>query len=433
MILSADGDRHQTEDHDQVSPATLSRRSRLLGALLAILSVFTWVWMLSCTDARKEPWRALVARIASTSDPDSTTVVVLFDDDLFKYVRSRLAKRFKVVPFRHPAVPLSDAFLPLQVGRMYREASAATADRPEVWVVGRRTGSTGRKHAARFADMAAFMNRRRVLRDSLDTFQGTLELSRWVDQPGGVAQRVAMLRGQAWADSVLAARGPQAPANSADVPHVLPPPPTGPQLGKSDSLMNAVSPRISEWISMWRAALPGFEADSMWRAGRERWLPASPEHFERIPEHRDGGNDVSFEILGVRSPDGRYILDVDQGMLITPSGDSLEYGGEPESRTALLDLRAKTETEVDFCGTMCGFHWGTWLSSNSFALAYWRDADNYGQWQQGWLTIYSLSDSTATSYQTRSVPTEDALRYRTAWARWILRRYRTLKAAHPGT
>jgi len=391
------------------------------------------VCVLSCADARKEPWRALTARIASTSDPNSTAVIVLFDRDFFEYVRSRLPKTFKVVPFQHPAVPESDAFLPLQVGRMYREASAGTADRPDVWVVGRRSGSTGREHAARFADRAAFMNRRRVLRDSLDTFQGTLEFSRWVDWPGGVAQRVAMLRGQAWADSVLAARGPQAPVITADVPHPPPLPPADPQLGKNDSLMNAVAPRISEWIAMWRTALPGFEADSMWRAGRERWLPTSTKPFERIPEHRDSGDDVSFEILGIRSPDGHYILDVDQGMLITPAGDSLDYGGEPESRTALLDLRAKTEAEVDFCGTMCGFHWGTWLSSKSFALAYWRDADNYSEWQQGWLTIYSLSDSTATSYQSRSVPTEDALRYRTAWARWILRRYRTLKATHPGT
>src|SRR6185503_10115187 len=112
------------------------------------------------------------------------------------------AKSFKVVPFRHPAVPESDAFLRLQVGRMYREASTATGDRPNVWVVGRRSGSTGRKHAARFADMAASMLRRRVLRDSLDTFQGTLEFSRWVDRPGGVAQRLDMARGQAWAESV---------------------------------------------------------------------------------------------------------------------------------------------------------------------------------------------------------------------------------------
>src|SRR4026209_2339526 len=87
---------------------------------------FACVCVLSCTDARKEPWRALTARIASTSDPDSTAVVVLFDGDLFEYVHSRLPKAFRVVPFQRAAVPQSDAFLPSQVGRMYRDELAVT-------------------------------------------------------------------------------------------------------------------------------------------------------------------------------------------------------------------------------------------------------------------------------------------------------------------
>ena len=131
-------------------------------------------------------------------------MLVLFDRELFDYLESSLPRAFKVAPFRHPDVPQHDAFVPLQLGRMYREASSVTGSCPDVWVVGRRSGSPGRKRAARFADMAASMFRRRLFRDSLDTGDGTLEVSRWVDRPGGVAQRADMAQAQAWAESVLA-------------------------------------------------------------------------------------------------------------------------------------------------------------------------------------------------------------------------------------
>jgi hypothetical protein len=184
-------------------------RVRVARGLVAILSVSACVSMLSCTDERHEPWQAVAARIEETCDPDSTAVLVLFDRDLFDYVRSRLPKTFEVIPFRHPDVPRHDAYVPAQLGRMFREASAATQLRPVVWVVGRRTDSPGRKHAARFADMVASSFRRLVFRETVDTFQGTLEVAWWADQPGGVTRRVDIARALAWADSVKAVGVPK--------------------------------------------------------------------------------------------------------------------------------------------------------------------------------------------------------------------------------
>jgi hypothetical protein len=145
----------------------------------------------------------------STSRPDSTAVLVLFDEDVIEGLRSRLPQSFKVVPFRDPDVPHHDALVPTQLGEMYREALAAAANRQDVWVVGRLSGSRGRRRAARFVDMAASLVRRPVLRDSIKTSRGTVELSRWVDRPGGVAQRAEMHRGQTYGDSVLAAGIPK--------------------------------------------------------------------------------------------------------------------------------------------------------------------------------------------------------------------------------
>ena len=153
--------------------------------------------------AREQPWPGLAKRIESASNPDSTAVLVLFDQDVLDSLRSRLPRSFAIVPFRHPGVPQHDVFAPAQLGSMYRAATTATGEYPEVWVIGRRAGPTARPRAARIADTAVSLLRRRVLRDSVSTARGMVTFSRWVDRPGGAAQRAAMQRAQAFADSVI--------------------------------------------------------------------------------------------------------------------------------------------------------------------------------------------------------------------------------------
>jgi hypothetical protein len=181
----------------------MTMRTRILGPLvIALVAICTSG--LRPAGGGEEPWRGLAKRIMSRSRPDSTAVLVLFDEDVVDSLRSRLPKSFKVVPFRHPDVPNNDAFGPPQLGQMFREASAATEARPELWVVGRTMGSTARTRAARFAEQAASQARRRVLRDSVKTPLGTVQISYWVDRPGGVAERVGIRESLAYAESVMA-------------------------------------------------------------------------------------------------------------------------------------------------------------------------------------------------------------------------------------
>jgi hypothetical protein len=100
-------------------------RFRFAG-LLAIVLVAICACVLRPADGGEQPWRGLAKRIMSTGRPDSTAVLVLFDEDVVESLRSRLPKSFKVVPFRHPDVPRHDEFVPAQLGQLYREASAAT-------------------------------------------------------------------------------------------------------------------------------------------------------------------------------------------------------------------------------------------------------------------------------------------------------------------
>ncbi len=140
----------------------------------------------------------------ATGRADSSAVLVLFDEDLLEGLRARLPRTFTVVPFRHPDLTSDDAFVPAQLGQMYREASASTQNFTDVWVVGRVSRSTGRSRSTRFADMAASLNRSRVLRDSVRTPLGTVTFTRWVNRPGGLAQRTETRRALAQADSILA-------------------------------------------------------------------------------------------------------------------------------------------------------------------------------------------------------------------------------------
>jgi hypothetical protein len=185
---------------------------------------------------------------------------------------------------------------------------------------------------------------------------------------------------------------------------------------------------------MWARALPGFATDSLWRVGRNRWSLARGTPYEpRVigDNSADPGDLLAFALLGIRSPDGRYTLDVDSYQAVTPEGDVLIVGGEPDSRCTLIDEREHREYVLQQCGTPGGFHWGTWTSASSFAVGGWYDADDYGQWKQGRLWLYSLRDSTVSEFQTRIVSYDTYTNYEAAWHDWLLRRYKALKRSRP--
>ena len=177
----------------------------MVPAILVTACAFT----LSCTGARVESLGAIAARIESTSDPDSTAVLVVLDQDLLAQVRSRLTKKIAVFAYQFPDTPRYDAYSRSQLSQIHRVAAAATGGYPEVWVIGLRPDSPGRKRAALSARGVASMLRRPVLRDSLVTSHGTIVFSHWVDRPAGVVERAEMARAMAWAESAMAAGPPK--------------------------------------------------------------------------------------------------------------------------------------------------------------------------------------------------------------------------------
>ena len=99
--------------------------------------------------------------------------------------------------------------LPARKGVSQYVPAILDANNPDCYVAEFADVTDDKEDAARFADMAASMLRRRVLLDSVTSSRGTVQFSRWVDRPGGVAQRADIASGQAYADSVLARGTPK--------------------------------------------------------------------------------------------------------------------------------------------------------------------------------------------------------------------------------
>lgn len=224
----------------------------------------------------------------------------------------------------------------------------------------------------------------------------------------------------------------QAYDDPATPPHPYPPQLTGPQVGRTDPHLNAARAKLAEWSSMWSEAQAGFIQDSLWHGSTQKWsaLNARPYSPTVAGSEPETGDDLAFALLGIHSPDGRYILDVDAYQVIEPKGDSIEVGGEPDSQCSLIDTKHQLEHILLQTGTGGGFQWGAWLDRDAFAVAGWCDADDYGQWKQGQLWLYSLRDSTVSIYATRIVSTDAYARYEAAWQGWLLKRFRAWKRSH---
>src|SRR5258705_1444397 len=93
---------------------------------------------------------------------------------------------------------------------------------------------------------------------------------------------------------------------------VVPSPPS------RDSLISAIAPELEDWVGMWRTALPGFTLDSLSGGTLEKWQPVDVGGNTGGFAHRYESSDVTFQILGLPSPDGRMILDLDSYQIVTP-------------------------------------------------------------------------------------------------------------------
>ena len=170
-----------------------------------VLSIATCLLSTHARASGSDPLHDLVGRILATSKPESTAVLVVSDRALLEDLLRLSARAIAVIPVALPNPSPTQA----QIGQMFRETSAATTAFTDVWVVSSHADPRASRRAGAVAELAARLSRTRVLRDSVKTSRGTAMFSRWVDVPGGVAQRAETRRRLAQSDSIMAHGGPK--------------------------------------------------------------------------------------------------------------------------------------------------------------------------------------------------------------------------------
>lgn len=160
-----------------------------------------------------------------------------------------------------------------------------------------------------------------------------------------IAGPLSCSRGQAHREAATRAPATSAYENPAAEPHPSPRQPTGAQTAGRDSLLNLYRSRLAEWAGLWAAAQPGFGLDSTWLVTRRRWSPLLTRKFE--PPAKESPDDVTFEILGIRSPDARYTLNVAATSSSSWLGTHWRSAASPNRRSRLAPVAARAMSSGD--------------------------------------------------------------------------------------
>ena len=200
----------------------------------------------------------------------------------------------------------------------------------------------------------------------------------------------------------------------------------GTPVGKSDSLINAIAPKLRPWVVLWRHAIP-FAPESLIRVGVGPALRAGTAQPLKGLYPPPKESEAAYRILSARSPDGRYNLIFDRYQCVLESDGEIDIGGDADSAPLLLDLKRGIANQFETCGPgSCAFHWGVWVSPTRFALAG-TENDERHMGIRGRLQVFSILDSSVTTYLTRPVHSSRSAVYESAWESWVRGSYRAMK------
>jgi hypothetical protein len=202
----------------------------------------------------------------------------------------------------------------------------------------------------------------------------------------------------------------------------------GPPVGKRDSLMNEIAPKLAPWIAMLRAGLPGYETDSLQLRGSVEAMRIDGPH-EYASQQAPVESEAAAEILGIASPNGSYLLVADRYTDVSESDSSASYGYDVDSGPILLEPRRRLAFDFDVVATDRWYNWGCWIDDDRFALTGWQHEDAGGN--RAIVHIYSLADSSSRVYVTRYVTAGEFEKCHSQWDSWAAGRYRAWKARQP--
>jgi hypothetical protein len=199
-----------------------------------------------------------------------------------------------------------------------------------------------------------------------------------------------------------------------------------------DTLSNgvpvALASKSAEWVGMWRKAAPAFMPDSLIRGSRS---PASLGSSVELLDHSlvaDMDSSILREVMGEISPTGRYVLIADAYRALPDPEVQNPAGGEVDEAAVLIDYQRRNCDVFLVLGTPYTFDWGGWVDSTHFALAGSEsDEENFCF---GFVRLYSISENSFTTWNTRPVPLAMRGPYYAASEERIMARCQAWKARH---
>lgn len=139
------------------------------------------------------------------------------------------------------------------------------------------------------------------------------------------------------------------------------------------ALVAALEPKMAGWIEEYQATIPTFSLKAFQKVQDEP-LPTRDfsliQHYDWSPRRRQ-----ERRLLYEFSPDGAKFVDAYVGTWLIPAaGGGLDVDREVDIAVVLVDMPARTATQVLFCGpSSCDFHGAAWLSGEAFAVYGWDE------------------------------------------------------------
>jgi mannosyltransferase len=157
-------------------------RPRALGvawsAALALLAAFGLAQYQS--DAAKEDWRGVARHIAAHSTPGRTIVLVMFDEDAFRFYDAQQPAPLPTLEVSHADAPLGGTLTLRQRDEVEAGVRQRIAGYDDVWVVRRSLTSESRREMTRRTDAVAAESRRLLEDRTWHSPGGPVTARRWV-------------------------------------------------------------------------------------------------------------------------------------------------------------------------------------------------------------------------------------------------------------
>jgi len=187
-----------------------------------------------------------------------------------------------------------------------------------------------------------------------------------------------------------------------------------------DTLVVRLTPGLAEWFGLWRRADPEFEPFRLLRHGHGPFTLHDIRHYDL----RDPAERRRRHLYGVFAPDSERFLDPDRGFDVAIVNGLPVFAHGPDSTAALVDLKARSISNLEPTGLKWAADGALWLDPERFALTGTLATDDSTGRRCGFVLAYDLHSGDVSEFRTPAVDATSFHRYLAARDSVLLGRLR---------